>query len=95
MQLSDNYQDQSARLEKALLHLFSFDSLLTNQYLIDRLLVDPYDQSYSLHYNIVQKEKSVISQYVHNDANSRAQYHSILLDVTPLLISLSLDPRQA
>ncbi|CAD8143850.1 unnamed protein product [Paramecium octaurelia] len=77
--LSDKYEDQFSRLEKAMIELFKYENLLNNEYLVRKFETDiAKPDHYLLQYVVVQRENSIKNQYVQNEQNDRKQYHLIL-----------------
>ncbi|CAD8151866.1 unnamed protein product [Paramecium pentaurelia] len=77
--LSDKYEDQYSRLEKAMIELFKYENLLNNEYLVRKFETDiTKPDHYLLQYVVVQRENSIKNQYVQNEQNDRKQYHLIL-----------------
>lgn len=65
-----------------MVRLFKYESLLNNEYLIRKFIVDPYNPGFFLlQYEVVQRENSIKSQYVQNQNNPRKQYHLILTKI--------------
>lgn len=65
-----------------MINLFKYDNLLKNEYLVRKFDPDILNPNYfMLKYETVQRENSIKSQYVQNEANTRKNYHLTLTKI--------------